>query len=145
MKLICAALGIAAMCAAGAAAQSETTHDSAKRKIEVKDGKKVTVRGCLERDPAGGYMLTNDLGRVRYELVTNKDLSKDIDRYVAVRGKASDRGDAKVKVESKVGTTGTTDDRHDKGKAKSTTEMKGDVDAHYLGVDSVKRLARSCR
>lgn len=145
MKLICAALGIAAMCAAGAAAQSETMHDYGKRTIEVKDGKKVTVRGCLERNPGGGYMLTNDQGGMRYELVTNKDLSKDIHRFVAVRGKASDRGDAKVKIESQVGTTGTTDDRHDKGEAKATTEMKGDLGVHYLGVDSVKRLARSCR
>ena len=138
MKLICAAVGIAAMCAAGAAAQTETFHNNAKRSIEVKDGKKVTVSGCLERNPDGGYMLTNDSGGMKYELVTKKDLSKDIGRRVEVRGKATDRGDAKVKVESQVGTTGTTDD-------KAKTEMHGDLNLRYLGVDSVKRIARSCR
>ncbi len=139
MKLICAAVGIAAMCAAGAGAQTETFHGHAKRSIEVKDGKKVTVSGCLERNPDGGYMLTNDLGGMKYELVTNKNLSKDIGRRVEVRGKATDRGDAKVKVESEVGTTGTTDDH------KAKTEMHGDLGLRYLGVDSVKRIARSCR
>lgn len=142
MKLIGAALGIAAMCAVGAAAQTQTVKGHGKRTIEVKDGRKVSVSGCLERNPGGGYMLTNDLGGMKYALVTNKDLSNDIDHRVRVRGKATDRGDAKVKVESKGDTIGTTGD---KDEAKAKTEMNGDLGLKYLGVDSVKVLSKACR
>ena len=52
-----------------------------------------------------------------------------------IKGKAADRGDGKVKIESKVGTTGSET-------AKTTTEMKGDMSGmHLLGVKSVKRLS----
>jgi hypothetical protein len=62
---------------------------------------------------------------------------------VSVRGKAADRGDAKVKVESKVGTTGSgsSTTTTDAGK----TELKGDLGLKYLGVDSVKKLSKSCK
>jgi hypothetical protein len=137
MKLIGAAFGIAAMCSIGAVAQTQTTHESGTQKIEVKDGKKITISGCLARNPGGGYMLTDDTGGMKYALVTNKDLSKDLERRVSVRGKATDRGDAHVKIESKaessVGTTGSTED------------LKGDLGLRYLGVDSVKVISKSCR
>jgi len=137
MKLIGAAFAIAAMCAAGAAAQTQTTHEEDTKKIEIKDGKKVTVTGCLETNPAGGYMLLDETGDMKYALVTDRDLSKHVGERVAVRGKATDRGDARVKMESKVGTTGSTRD--------SKAELEGDLDLRLLGVDSVKRLAKSCR
>jgi predicted secreted protein len=137
MKLIGAAFAISAMCAAGVVAQTQTTHQEDTKKIEIKDGKKVTVTGCLETNPVGGYMLTDERGDMEYALVTDKDLSKHVGERVAVRGKATDRGDARVKMESKVGTTGTTSD--------SKAELKGDLDLRMLGVDSVKRLAKSCR
>jgi hypothetical protein len=145
MKLICAAFGIAALCAAGAAAQTKEVQEHGKQKIEVTDGKKITVTGCLERNPGGGYMITNETGGMKYDLVTNKDLSNHIGHLVAVRGKATDRGDAKVKIESKVGTSGTTADERDESKAKAKTELKGDLGLKYLGVDSVKMIAKSCR
>ncbi len=138
MKLIGAAFGMAAMCAIGAAAQTRTTHEDAKEKVDVKDGKKITVHGCLERTADGAYIVTNDEGGLKYELITDKNLSDDVGRFVAVRGKATDRGHAKVKVEAK-GTTGS---------ASSTTtdaELKGNLDLKYLGVDSVKKLSKSCR
>ena len=137
MKLIGATMAIAALCAAGAAAQSQTTHHEGTEKIEIKDGKKITVSGCLERHPGGGYMVTNERGDLKYTLITDKDLAKHVGELVAVRGKAADRGDARVKIESKVGTTGSTDE--------ARTELKGDLDLPYLGVDSVKTLAKSCR
>jgi hypothetical protein len=137
MKLIGATFAIAALCAAGAAAQTQTTHHEGTDKIEIKDGKKITVSGCLERNAGGGYMVTDENGSMKYALITDRDLSKRVGELVAVRGKAADRGDAKVRIESKVGTTGSTDE--------AKTEMKGDLDLPYLGVDSVKTLSKSCR
>jgi len=141
MKLICAALGIAAMCAGAAGAQTMQTTE--KSKVEVKGGKDVTVSGCLERNPDGGYLLTSAAtGDMKYALVTNEDLAKHVGQRVEVKGRATDRGDAKVKVEDKVKTEGTT------GRDKETTsthELKGDLPhMHYLGVKSVKVLSESC-
>ena len=143
MKLIGAAFGIAALCAVGAAAQTATVHEHGKEKIEVKDGKKVTVHGCLEQSAGGAYIVTNDEGGLKYELVTEKNLSDDVGHYVSVRGKAADRGDAKVKVESKVGTSGSTSATTTTDERKA--ELKGDLGLKYLGVDSVKKLAKSCK
>ena len=137
MKSICAAVGVAALCAIGLSAQS--TETQTKTKIEVKDGKDVAVTGCLERNPGGGYMLTNSEGGLKYALVTKDDLSKHLGHRIEVKGKAADKGDGKVKIESTVGTTGSE-------KAESKTEVKGDDMAgmRYLGVKSVKMLAKSC-
>jgi hypothetical protein len=138
MKIISSAFCVAAMCVAGLTAQSGTTETKTKTKVEVKDGKDVTIRGCLAANPAGGYMLTTSRGDMKYALVTNDDLSKDVGHRMEVKGKAADRGDGKVKVESKVGTTGSEP-------AKTTTEMKGDMSGmHLLGVKSVKMLSSSC-
>ena len=77
-------------------------------------------------------------GDQKYALVTDDDLSKHIGQRIEVKGKAADRGDGKVKVES-TGTTGS-------DKTKVTTEMKGDLpDMNYLGVKSVKMISKSCR
>jgi hypothetical protein len=135
MKLMCAAFGIAAVCAVGVGAQTSTTKGTTK--VEVKDGTKITISGCLERNPGGGYMLTDNAGAMKYALVTNRDLAKHVGHRLQVRGKATDLGDGKVKIESKVGTSG------DKTEAK--TELKGDMAGmHYLGVDSVKMISKSC-
>jgi hypothetical protein len=145
MKLICVAFGVAALYATGAAAQTREVQEHGKQKVEVTDGKKTTVTGCLERNPDGGYMITNETGGLKYELVTGKDLSDHVGQLVAVRGKATDRGDAKVKIESKVGTSGTTGDERDASKSNRKTELKGDLGLKYLGVDSVKMISKSCR
>ena len=94
MKLMCAC-GMAMMCAVGLAAQSGTTET--KTKVEVKDGKDVTVTGCVDRNPDGGYMLTSTGGSMKYALVTDDDLSKHVGHRVEVKGKAADHGDGKVK------------------------------------------------
>src|SRR4051812_24775732 len=85
MKAICAAFGLAAMCAVGLGAQSATT--KTKTKIDVKDGKEITVGGCLESNPGGGYMLTTTNGSMKYALITDDDLSKHLGHRVEVKGK----------------------------------------------------------
>ena len=136
MKSICAAFGLAAMCAVGLGAQSATT--KTKTKMEVKDGKEITIGGCLEKNPGGGYMLTTTSGAMKYALITDDDLSKHVGHRVEVHGKAADRGDGKVKIES---TSGKGDD-----KSTAKTEIKGNdmSGMHYLGMKSLKMISTSC-
>jgi hypothetical protein len=134
MKIICSAIGLAAMFAVGLGAQSGTT---TKTKVDVKDGKEIEVSGCLDRNPGGGYMLTTTQGAMKYAIVTDDDLSKHVGHRVELKGKAADRGDGKMKVES---TTGKGDD-----KTTTKTEMKGDMSGmHYLGLKSLKMISTSC-
>ena len=136
MKLICATLGLAAMCAVGLGAQS-TVESKTKTKTDVKGGKTITVSGCVAANPGGGYMLTDARGDQKYALVTDNNLSKHVGHLVSIKGKAADRGDGKVKIESK-GTSG-------KDKTEVKTELKGDtLDMNYLGVKSVKMLSKTC-
>lgn len=135
-----AALSCALVCAVGVSAQSGTTEKKEKTKVEIKGGKDVTLRGCLERSSGStDYVLTDELGRPEYAVVTDDNLSKYVDRRVEINGKAADRGDAKVKIERKVeGTTGE--------KSESKIERKGDDSViPYLGLKSIKTLAESCR
>ena len=143
MKLIGAAFGLAVLCAVGVGAQSQTTKTEGKQKIEIKEGKEIRVSGCLEKRPDGGYMLTSsESGRMKYALVTNDDLSKHVRHLVEVHGKATDKGDAKVTIETKVGTSGSAGADDNKDKTKTTLE--GDLDLQYLGVKSVKTISTSC-
>jgi Protein of unknown function (DUF5818) len=137
MKLIYATFGVAAMCAVVVGAQTGTTET--KTKIEVKNGKEVKITGCLERNPGSGYILTDRAGGLKYSLVTNDDLSKHIGHRIEVKGKAADKGDAKVKIESTVGTSGS-------DKKEATSEIKGTDMAgmRYLGVKSVKMISANC-
>jgi hypothetical protein len=139
MKIIANAFCLAAICAVGLGAQSGTTETKTKTKIDVKDGKDITVSGCLAANPGGGYMLTTTRGEQKYVLVTDDDLSKHIGHRMEIKGKAADRGDGKVKIES-TGTGGGGD------KTKVKTELKGEnaADMNYLGVKSVKMIASSC-
>ena len=139
MKIIIGtAFCLAAIASVGIAAQSGTIETKTKTKIDVKDGKDVTVTGCLAANPGGGYMLTSASGDLKYALVTDDDLAKHVGHRMEIKGKAADRGDGKVKIESSVGTNAG-------DKAKTTTELKGDMaDMRYLGVKSVKMLSKSC-
>jgi len=147
MKLIAAAFCLSAACAIGAAAQ--TTEQSSKSKITVKDGKDVTVTGCVEPMASGnGFMLTDAAdksGRVHsYMLVSDDvDLSKHVGHRVEIKGKATDRGgDAKIKTESETKVkTEHGDDKETHGK----TELKGDLSGlPFLGVHDVKTIAAAC-
>jgi hypothetical protein len=147
MKLIASAFVLAAACSAGLAAQ--TTEQTTKTKISVKDGKDVAVTGCVEPTASGGgFMLTNAAdksGSVHsYMLVSDDvDLSKYAGQRVEIKGKAADRGDAKVKMESETKTkVEHGDDRETHGK----TELKGDLaGVPFLGVKEVKMIAAVCR
>ena len=137
MKLFIGAFGLAAICAVGLGAQSGTTESKTKTKIDVKDGKNITISGCLAANPGGGYMLTTTRGEQKYALVTDDDLSKHLGHRMEIKGKAADRGDGKVSIES-TGTSGS-----DKTKVK--TEFKGEgADMNYLGVKSVRMISKSC-
>lgn len=133
MKLIGATIAIAVVCAAGLVAQSSKTKETTK--VKVKDGKEVTVVGCVAANPGGGYMITDSAGDMRYALVGDDDVAKHVGHRIEVRGTATDRGDGKVKVESKVKTDGHT--------SEAKTTAKGDG-MHFLGVKSIKMIAASC-
>ena len=124
----------------GVAAQSGTFERKEKTKVEVKGGKEIKVTGCLDRVSTGtGYILTDSSGdRLKYAIVTDDDLSKYIGKRVEAKGNASDRGDAKVKVERKVeGTTGE--------KTESKVETSGaNADLPFLGLHSIKAVEGSC-
>jgi hypothetical protein len=127
-------------CAIGVAAQSGTVERKEKTKIEIKGGKEVTVTGCLERSSGNtDYILSDSIGRTKYAVVTDEDLGKYVDRRVEIKGRAADRGDAKVKIERKVeGTSGET--------SEARVETKGDTTLMpYLGLKSIKTLEQSCR
>jgi hypothetical protein len=132
------------MFAVGVGAQTQTTRTESKTKVDVKEGKEIVVSGCLEKSPAGSYMLTSrESGAFKYTLITDDDLSKHLGHRIEVRGKATDKGDAKVKIESRVGTTGS-GENETKDKATNKTTLEGDLNLHYLGVKSVKMISTSC-
>jgi hypothetical protein len=143
MKLCYTALALVLV--SGLAAAQDTDKKS-KMKVKVDDGKSVTVTGCVERAPEGGFMLTNVAGKDgalgSYVLARTDDNDLgDIDKHVGhrieVTGKAADKGKGKIKVESK--TEGTS------GKTESKAEVKGDLKGlPYLGVKSFRMLATVC-
>ena len=137
-KPIIAALLSVGMCATFAAAQSAERKE--KTKIEVKGGKEVTLTGCLQRSTGvTDYELTDEVGRLKYAVVTDDGLDKYVGRRVEIKGHAADRGDGKVKVERKVeGTSGDT--------SQAKVEARGDASLlPYLGMKSIKTIGATCR
>jgi hypothetical protein len=134
MKRIGTAVIALAMTYAGTlgAQTSETT--KTKTKTTIDGGKEITVAGCVERGPGGGYTL-ND-GTTRYALVGGKDLNKHVGHRVEVAGKTTDGRHGKVKVESKA------ESNRSEDTTRAKVEIKGDV--HALGVKSLKMMASSC-
>jgi len=131
---------------AGLAAQQSTT--KTQTKVDVKDGKNVTVTGCVDRAASGqGFVLTRvESGGTPspfYALVgEDSALSNHVGHLVEIRGKATDVGDdgkvevtTKTKVEREHG-----DDTH----AKAKTQIEGTTDVPFLGVKSVKMLRDTC-
>jgi hypothetical protein len=146
MKLIGMAVCVAAVCVGSLGAelrQSET-----KSKIEVKDGKDVEVTGCIAPSASGtGFMLTNVADKKgamhSYMLVADDDdLSKHVGHRVQISGKAADRGNGKVEVDTK---TKTKVEHGDDKETHSKSTIKGDMPGMaYLGVKSVKMIAAVC-
>jgi hypothetical protein len=143
MKLGYAAIAVVIACGLASAQEIEK---KSKMKVKVDDGKEMTVTGCVERGPEGGFTLTNVAGKDgavgSYVLAATDDNDlDDIDKHVGhrieVNGKAADQGKGKIKVESK--TEGTS------GKTESKAEVKGDLKGlPYLGVKSFRMLATVC-
>ena len=147
MKLIGAVFCVTALCAAGLGAQTKEVET--KSKITVKDGKNMTVVGCVSPAAGGtGFMLTDvadKSGALHNYLLVSSDstLSKHVGHRVQVTGKVTDRGDAKVKLET---TTKTKVEHGDDKETKTETQIEGDASGMpYLGVKSVKLLAAACR
>ena len=116
--------------------------------MTVKDGQDVTVTGCVEPNASGsGYMLTHVADKKgtmpNYMLASDDgDLKKHIGHRVTIEGKVADKGDGKVKVETR---TKTKVENGDDKETHSKSEVHGDMDGmRFLGVKSVKMIAASC-
>ena len=146
MNHVFTATALALTLAAGAAAQ--TTKVKSETQIEVKDGKDVTLTGCVARSASGEAYLLNDVegaaGNSRsYILVGDADLDDHIGHLVEIKGKASDLGDD-AKIEVKTKTEVERDDADDK-ETETKTTLEGDLaGVPYLGVKSVKMVRSSC-
>lgn len=141
MKLgIFGAVAALALTTAAAAAQ-----DKSKSLVIVEDGKEVTLTGCVQRNPDGGYALTNAAGKdgivgsyILARLDNDSDdalddLKDHVGHRVEIKGKAADRGDGKIRVKT------------DSGKTESKSEVKGDLSGlPYLGVKSSRMIASVC-
>jgi hypothetical protein len=143
---IALAMGLAAICAAGLAAQTQQKNTTTSTTTEIKGGKDVTAIGCLERRPNGDYFLTEVRANrrqdpSRYALVSSEDLSRHVGERVEIKGKAVANGKGTVSVESKT----TTEVEHGKDQeSMSKTDTKGGLDMPFLGVKSMKTLSSSC-
>jgi hypothetical protein len=123
---------------------AQSSEITTKTKINVKDGKDVTVTGCVAAGAAGGYVLTNVADKTgalhRYILVSDDDdFSKHVGHRVQIEGKAADREHGKVEIERETKMEGRDKDVHSK------SETSGDLsDMPYLGVKHLTMIASSC-
>jgi len=133
-------------CALVQAQDVQQPHKS-QTKITVEDGKDIKATGCVERNADGGFTLTNvankDGAMGSYILADDEDDLKDhVGHRVEISGKAADKGNGKVTIETET-------EHHaadgDKSKTKSKSQVKGDLKGlRYLGVKSVRMLASVC-
>ena len=143
MKLgIFIAVAIFAAPLSGAAVAQD--NDKQKSRILVEDGKEMTITGCVARNADGGLILTNAAGKDgstgSYILARSKDdddalddLKDHVGHRVEIKGKAADKGDGRIKVET------------DSGKTETKSEMKGDLSGlPFLGVKSSRMIASVC-
>lgn len=146
VRCISATVCVLALGAVSVIAQS--TESQVKSKITVKDGKSVTVTGCVAPSTTStGFVLTNVSDKTgplpNYQLVAaDGELSKEVGHRVMLSGTATDRGDGKVKIERKEKVKvehGADKETH------SEAQVEGAVDGMpYLGVKSVKMIAALC-
>ena len=147
MKRLIIATTIALSWSVGLSAQSAKI--KSETEISVKDGKNVTVTGCVERAANGtGFVLTSTEGKdvaSRHYLLVGKDdsMEEQLGHLVEIKGKAADVGnDGKVEVKTK---TKIERENADDKETESKTEMQGDLDQlPYLGVKSVKTIRETC-
>ena len=116
----------------GAAGQSKKV--KTETKLEVKDGKDVTLTGCLERlpdrrrdDPVPADQRRRQEER-NAQLPARRgeegDLQSHVGHMVEIKGKAADHEDGKVKVKTK---TKVDREHADDVKTESKSELKGDL------------------
>jgi hypothetical protein len=141
---------LAAILATGLAAAQD---GKSKTRVIVEDGKEMTVTGCVRQNADGGYTLSNVSGKdgsdssyILAQLNKDEDALEDLEKHVSHRveitGKAANRGDGKIKVDT------TSEIRKaDGGTAKTETksEIKGDLDGlPFLGIRSFRVVSRAC-
>jgi hypothetical protein len=151
LKQISVAFGVATMFAIGVNAQEGKTKTTTVTTIELKGGKDVEVRGCLERNASGEFMLTDvreakkdeRLAHNEYNVVSDVDLADHVGKRVEIKGKAVENGKGKVQIESKVKTEN--EHRADETTTTKTEATSGNTLTPYLGVKSIKTLSASCR
>ena len=138
---------LAAFVGATASAQVQTKTQT---KVKVKDGKDVELTGCVETTSGpASYMLTNALTDGKNGTATHNyflvgdtgDLKNHVGHMMQIKGKVSDRGDAKLTVETK---TKVEREHAPDSNSKGKTEVKGDSNLPFLAVSSVKMLRASC-
>src|SRR4029450_1780211 len=140
-KTICALVAVSPV---GLGAQTSQT--DTKSTVTVKDGKSVTVTGCVTPTSGGtGFMLTNVADKSgalhNYMLVSDDgDLAKHVGHRVRIEGQVTDGEDGKVESETKTKTK--VEDGDDREKTRKT-EIEG-TGPSYLGVRSVKMIAAVC-
>ena len=145
MKRFMLGSALALACSVGLAAQTATV--KSETKVEVKDGKEVTVTGCVARSASGtAYLLNNVEGKgvnSKSYILVGDDLDAHVGHLIEIKGKASNIGDD-GKVEVKTKTKIERDDADDK-KTETKTTMEGDLEGiPYLGVKSVKMIRDTC-
>jgi hypothetical protein len=142
---------LAAVALAAPPAFAQSAKVKSETKVEVKDGRDVTLTGCVQANPdptgAARYRLTKVADREgvlqSYMLVgEDGDLERHVGHMVEIKGKAADRKHGKVKVETK---TKVERDDADDLETKQESEVEGDlVDLPLLGVKDVKMIRPTC-
>jgi hypothetical protein len=144
LTALCSIWPIWSICSVAVSAQTNETHT--KSKVVVKDGKELSVTGCVVATSGGdtGFMLTNVADKTGalhdYVLVSeDTDLSRHVGHRVEIKGKVTDRGGAKVETETRTKTT-----TGDNKESRTKTEVQGDVAGPYLGVKTLRMIAAAC-
>jgi hypothetical protein len=149
MKQLLSGFVLAVFATFAVAAQS----DVVKREttIDVKDGKKVTLTGCVERhpDPTGAtnFQLTKVAdkdGRIHSYLLVDEedDLEDHVGHLVEIKGEAADDEDGRIKVRTK---TKVERDDADDTSSETTQDVKGDLRGlPILDVEAVKMIRPTC-
>jgi len=130
------------MAGATLSAQAADTTTTTTTKIRMQGGEGVTLRGCVEATPDGGYLLTHVRDKAgvsqSYVLVsTDEFFPGHVGQRVEVRGKLADRRHGRVDVVSETTTGGVT--------SRVETDARSDASAiQYLGADHMKTIATFC-
>ena len=145
--IIALAFGLAVLGTVGATAQSQGTKVTTETKTEIKNGKDLTVTGCLERGPGTDYVLTgirqiDGKGPTRYALITKDNLSSHVGHRVEIHGKTATDAQGTVSVETKTKTqVGDTPDQKTKTKTESTSS---ELAMPFLSVGTIEARSPSC-